>query len=173
MADAARRNGSIVRVPVKRKESIMATNLSDHFTLEELVLSQTAAREGIDNTPSPEIVENLRRLAGVLEEVRNLLGGVAILISSGYRSPALNRAVKGANKSAHMDGLAADFTAPRFGTVLEVANKIAASSIAYDQLIHEFGSWVHIGLAVSGAPRRENLSIFTGTGYLSGIRARA
>ncbi|HYA28393.1 MAG TPA: D-Ala-D-Ala carboxypeptidase family metallohydrolase [Acidobacteriota bacterium] len=152
----------------------MATNLSDHFTLEELILSQTAAREGIDNTPSPVIVHNLCRLVEVLEEVRSLLGGVPMLVSSGYRSPALNQAVKGANKSAHMDGLAADFTAPRFGTVIQVANKIADSQIVYDQLIHEYGSWVHIALAATDVtPRRENLSIFRGTGYLRGIRDRA
>lgn len=148
----------------------MPTVLSEHFTLEEMILSQTAAREGIDNTPSPAIVENLRRLAAVLEEVRALLGGTAVLVSSGYRSSALNKAIGGAQKSAHMSGLAADFTAPRFGTVIEVARRIAASSIVYDQLIHEYATWVHIGLSETGvAPRRQNLSIFKGTGYLNGI----
>ena len=76
--------------------------------------------------------------------------------------------VGGSKISAHMQGLAADFTAPGFGTVLQVARKIAASEIAYDQLIYEFGSWVHIGLS-TGHPRQQNLSIFTGTGYLPGI----
>ena len=148
----------------------MPTVLSGHFTLEEMILSQTAAREGIDNTPSAAIVQNLRRLAGVLEEVRSLLGGVPIQVSSGYRSLALNTAIKGADNSAHIRGLAADFTAPRFGTVIEVARKIAASSSPYDQLIHEYGAWVHIGLSETGvAPRRQNLSIFQGTGYLQGI----
>ncbi len=150
----------------------MRTKLSQHFTLEELIFSQTAVRKGIDNTPAPEIVRNLRRLAGVLEEVCALLAA-PVVISSGYRSPALNRAVGGARNSAHMSGLAADLTAPDAGTVLQVARRIAASNIAYDQLIHEYGSWVHLGLADEGeAPRRENLSIFKGTGYLPGIVAR-
>jgi zinc D-Ala-D-Ala carboxypeptidase len=148
----------------------MPKSLSEHFTLEELILSQTAARKGIDNTPSATTVQRLRKLAGALEEVRSLLGGVPVLVSSGYRCPELNEAVGGAKNSAHMDGLAADFTAPAFGTVMQVAREIAASDIGYDQLIHEYGAWVHIGLAKDGVePRRQKLSIFKGTGYLNGI----
>lgn len=145
----------------------MPKQLSDHFSLEEMVFSQTAARKGIDNIPTPGIVANLRVLCATLEEVRELLG-VPLLISSGYRSPALNKAVGGAKGSAHMLGLAADFTAPAFGTVLQVAKKIAASGIVYDQVIHEFTSWVHLGLS-KDPPRKQNLSIFTGTGYLPGL----
>jgi len=148
----------------------MPKQLSEHFTLEELVLSQTAARSGIDNTAPKEIVQNLRELARVLEQVRTLLGGVPILISSGYRCPELNRAIGGSKSSAHMRGLAADFTAPSFGTVLQVARKVAASDIGFDQVIHEYGSWVHIGLANIGEePRLQRLSIFRNTGYLKGI----
>lgn len=144
--------------------------LSPHFTLEELTISQTAAREGIDNTPSAAVLKNLKRLALVLEEVRHLAGDQPLVISSGYRSPALNKAVGGASKSAHMLGLGADITVPSFGTVMQLARAIAASGIAYDQLIHEYGTWVHIGLAEPGvAPRGQNLSIFKGTGYLKGI----
>ena len=145
----------------------MPRKLSEHFTLEEMILSQTAARKDIDNTPTPAIVANLRLTVATLEEIRTLLG-VPILVSSGYRSPALNKAVGGSKTSAHMQGLAADFTAPGFGTVLQVARKISASEIAYDQLIYEFGSWVHIGLNTA-ALRQQDLSIFTGTGYLPGI----
>jgi zinc D-Ala-D-Ala carboxypeptidase len=148
----------------------MPKSLSEHFTLEEFVISQIAVRKEIDNTPSADIVRNLRRLAAILENIRSFLGGVFILISSGYRSPPLNTAVGGSAKSAHMLGLAADFTAPSFGTVIQVARKISGSDISYDQLIHEYGSWVHIGLANNGVePRKQNLSIFKGTGYLKGI----
>ena len=148
----------------------MPTLLSPHFTLEELTFSQVAARQGIDNTASPEIIENLKRVAAVLETVRTLLGGVAIHVNSGYRGTALNLAVNGSKTSAHMKGLAADFIAPAFGSVLEIAQAIAASGIVFDQLIHEYGTWVHIGLAPDGVtPRRQLLSIFTGTGYLTGI----
>ena len=157
----ARRSGSR-RHPVRR--------LSRHFTLDELIASQTAARHGIDNTPSPAVVRNLRRLAALLEKIRGLLGGTPILVGSGYRCRALNAAVGGAAASAHMAGLAADFTAPGYGTVLQVAQKIAASRLRYDQLIFEYGAWVHVGLAPGRRKaRRQNLSIFKGTGYLDGI----
>jgi zinc D-Ala-D-Ala carboxypeptidase len=150
----------------------MPKALTTHFTLDELIASQTAAREGIDNSPDAEIRKNLLRLAQTLEDVRALLGGVPLIISSGYRCPALNKKVGGSKKSMHMQGLAVDFTAPKFGTVLQIARKIAASSIAYHQLIHEYGGWVHLGLAETGAVSlRENLSIFKGTGYLAGIQS--
>lgn len=146
-------------------------NLTEHFTLEEMTLSQAAARAGMDNTPSPTIVKNLKETCALLEAVRKVLGGVPILISSGYRSPALNKAIGGSKTSAHMEGFAADFTAPAFGTPLQVARAISASGLAYDQLIHEFGVWVHIGLR-AGALRKEDLSIFSGTGYLKGLRSK-
>ncbi|MCC6537975.1 MAG: peptidase M15 [Bryobacterales bacterium] len=153
------------------QEVALPRSLSEHFTLEEMTLSQTAAREGIDNKPSPEIVKNLKETCALLEAVRKALGGVPVLISSGYRSAALNKAVGGSKTSAHMEGFAADFTAPAFGTPLQVARAISASGIAYDQLIHEFAVWVHIGLR-KGAPRKEDLSIFSGTGYLKGLRGK-
>jgi len=118
-------------------------------------------------------VRNLRRLAVLLERVRRLLGNTPILVSSGYRCPALNAAVGGSRTSAHLAGLAADFTAPGYGNVYQVARRIAQSDIRYDQLIHEYGAWIHIGLAPGRAkPRRQDLSIFKGTGYLPGIITR-
>jgi zinc D-Ala-D-Ala carboxypeptidase len=148
----------------------MPNKLTEHFTLEELVISQTAERKGIDNSPSAEIIKNLTRVASLLEEVRVLLGTVPILISSGYRSPDLNKAIGGSKKSAHMAGLAVDFTAPGYGSVLQVAKKIASSSVPFDQVIYEYGSWVHLGLSALGTePRRQELTIFRGAGYLNGL----
>ena len=147
----------------------MPKKLSPHFTLEELTVSQTATRRGIDNTPPPGVVANLKRLAAALEDIRGLLGDQPLHISSGYRSPALNKAIGGARTSQHQFGLAVDFTAPGFGTVLQTAKKIAASGIEFDQLICEYGSWVHVGLAADASPRRQKLSIYAGTGYLPGI----
>lgn len=144
--------------------------LSMHFSLAELVASQTAVRKGIDNTPSAVEVENLRRLAQVLETVRDLLGGVPIQISSGYRCPALNQAIGGSQTSVHCKGLAADFVAPRFGAPLEVATAIRDSGLPYDQLIHEYGRWVHLGLADDGMPPRREVLSFFGNGYLPGLR---
>ena len=132
------------------------THLSIHFTLEEFTLSQTAIRKGIKNDPPPDVVENLRRLARVMENVRTLLGS-PVLISSGYRSPELNEAVGGSKKSAHCRGLAADFTCPGYGSPRDVALAIVRSELIYDQVILEFGKWVHLGLSLE-APRAEALT---------------
>jgi zinc D-Ala-D-Ala carboxypeptidase len=116
--------------------------LSPHFSLAELTVSDLASRRGIDNTPPMLVVVNLRNLALGLEQVREILQ-VPIIITSGYRSPAVNRAVGGSAVSAHCDGWAADFIAPLFGTPLQVAKAIRDSKIAFDQLIAE-GSWTHL-----------------------------
>ena len=131
-------------------------NLTPHFTLEELTASQSAARLGLDNTPPPEMVDALKRTAQLLEEVRALLGK-PVLVSSGYRAPAVNRAVGGAANSAHMLGCAADFSCPAFGSPLDICRAIARSGIAFDQVIHEFRAWVHIAWAPQ--PRRQVLTI--------------
>jgi len=137
-----------------------ATMLSPHFALAEFTVSQTAAREDIDNTPSPEIVDHLRRLAMTLEQVRILLGDKPILISSGYRSPALNAAVGGVPNSAHVTGLAADFIAPGFGSPVVICRFLQShmAELQIDQLIHEYDSWVHLGLA-DGRARMMALTI--------------
>jgi hypothetical protein len=77
--------------------------------IEQLIFSETAVRERIDNTPGPEVVDNLRVLAQGLERVQ-LLTGFPVEISSGYRCPELNRCVGGEKTSQHTQGLAADFT---------------------------------------------------------------
>ncbi|WP_041741342.1 D-Ala-D-Ala carboxypeptidase family metallohydrolase [Collimonas fungivorans] len=139
------------------------TAITEHFTLEEFTRSDKARILGIDNTPVPAVVANLRRLARFNELVRLELGSAAMVISSGYRCPALNRAVGGASNSAHLDGLANDFTAPAFGTPMDICQKIEKSYLQFDQLIYErAGSaiWVHLGIAAEGVkPRRQVLTI--------------
>ncbi len=122
----------------------MTTMLTPHIAYEEMIASQTASRMGIDNTPDELIYANLVETAHLLEAVRSLLGNRPILISSGYRSPGVNSATGGARNSAHLTGKAADFTCPGYGNPIDVCNAIAQSGIMFDQLIHEFGSWVHI-----------------------------
>ena len=86
--------------------------LSKNFTLIELITSQEAARRGLDNTPTPQVITNLTNLVkNVLQPLRDLVGK-PIVISSGYRSPAVNAAIGGAKNSEHMTGCAADFTIP-------------------------------------------------------------
>lgn len=135
------------------------TYLSPHFTLDELTVSQEAARRGIDNTPTGPALEALKRTAMGMEAVRMRLGGAPIIVSSGYRSPVVNAAVGGSRTSQHMTGEAADFTAPRFGTPRSIVDAIVDSDVPYDQVILEFGRWVHISF--SHGPRRQALVIDT------------
>ncbi|MFM0021616.1 D-Ala-D-Ala carboxypeptidase family metallohydrolase [Paraburkholderia azotifigens] len=130
-------------------------NLSPHFTLEEFVASQTASRNNIPNVPGPDIVVNLTATAQALEKVRALLGK-PIIISSGYRSPELNKVVKGAIDSAHIYGLAVDFIAPQYGTPIDICRLLQTSTLVFDQLIFEH-TWVHLGLPKNGAPNRRQL----------------
>ena len=117
--------------------------LSTNFTLDEATNSQTAARLSIDNDPAPDILENMKQAAYGLELVRTELGG-PILVSSWYRSPALNSAVHGAQGSSHLLGFAVDFTCPSFGTPDEIVRKLMKSTIPFKQVIREFSRWVHI-----------------------------
>jgi hypothetical protein len=127
----------------KRRRITKMTNLSTHFTLEELTGSSTAVRLGIDNAIPAELLSNLQNVATGLELVRALLGNIPMSIDSGYRCAALNKAVGGASDSAHMQGYAADFICPSFGVPLDIVKAIQASAIQFDQLIQE-GTWVHI-----------------------------
>ncbi len=143
-------------------EAAGSVKLTTNFDLSEFVTSQTAARLGIDNDPPPEVVENLYLLAMALEDVRERLGA-PIVISSGYRSPALNEAVGGAPNSAHVLGFAADITCPGFGRPLSVCRAIASMpNLRYDQIIHEFGTpagggWCHLSIDPRG--RMQTLTI--------------
>lgn len=133
--------------------------ISQNFTLEEMTFSQTAARMGIDNTPPQEVFRNLKRLCALLEDVRDACAA-PIRISSGYRSPDVNRAVGGARNSQHALGCAADFTAHGM-TIDEVIQIIIEADLPFDQLIREFNSWIHISVpnTVNDKPRKQALII--------------
>ncbi len=138
------------------------TELTPHFTLEEFTDSQTAARMGINNVPPAGSQErkNLQRTAEVMEKVRTLLGDKPILISSGYRSPQVNAAVGGSKSSAHMSALACDFSCPGYGTPKAICKHLHShmKALGIDQLIHEYDTWVHLGLS-AGEPRHQALTI--------------
>jgi hypothetical protein len=141
--------------------------LTPNFSLEQLIHSETAERERIDNTPAPPIVENLRLLAQGLEQVRTLTG-LPLKIVSGYRCPELNRRVGGAKTSQHTEGKAADFTCAGFGPPVDVIKAIRDSDIDFDQCILEYARWVHISF--SAAPRGKVLTIYDPKqGYLDGL----
>ena len=132
--------------------------LSPNFSIEELTFSQTASRNNLDNTPTPDIVNNLTLLCiNVLEPLRELKG--AIRVTSGYRSPAVNKLVGGQSNSQHCVGQASDILFPVSGMTLEELWKwIPTTNIEYDQLIFEYNSWLHLSLN-AGNNRRTSLRI--------------
>jgi hypothetical protein len=147
------------------------SQLSEHFTLEEFEESATAARRGIDNRVPSHLLPNALRTAEMLERVRAHLCGLAgreihILVSSGYRCEALNAAVGGSPTSDHARALAADWTAPRFGTPTEICQALepVLVSMGIGQLINEFppSGWVHTGLSAPSNPNNRVLTIAAG-----------
>ena len=132
-------------------------NLSPHFTLEEL--THTDHRE-LDNTPNDAELENLKRLAEFLEEVKTVLGGKPIMVNSAFRSKAVNDAVGSKDTSQHRIGCAADIRVPAM-TPDQVVRAVIASGLGFDQVIREFDRWTHISIPnqPSGSPRKQALII--------------
>jgi hypothetical protein len=136
------------------------THLTPHFTLEELTASETAERNGWDNSPNDQELANLTRLADFLEQVKVVLNGKPIMISSGLRTKKVNDAVGSRDTSQHRIGCAADFRVPGM-TPDQVVKAIVASGIGYDQVIREFDRWTHISIPNSEdtSPRKQALII--------------
>lgn len=139
------------------QESLLKMRLSPHFTLGELIYSDTAVHRNIDNTPTDEVIERLKIVCcRILEPVRDHFGK-PFTPNSGYRSPELNKAIGGSLNSQHMTGQAVDFEVPGISNH-EVARWMEVNLI-YDQLIlenHNSGDpnsgWVHCSI-VSGQNR--------------------
>lgn len=146
------------------------TYISKHFSYREMTRSETARRHGIDNTPSPSELDNIRYTAEQMEKVREYLNEkyqkpIAIIVTSCFRNEKVNRLVGGSKTSAHRYGLAVDcdatgFTSTAFAKeIMEMKDK---GLIDYDQLILEFpergdGAWVHIGFKKNGVGQREQV----------------
>lgn len=122
--------------------------LAKNFQLSEFLVSQTAERLRLDNTPNAQNIANLKLLCEkVLQPIRDNFNK-PVVITSGFRSVAVNRAIGGSTKSQHMQGQAADFTIPSIDNY-QLAKWIEAS-LNYDQLILEFYTggntgWIHVG----------------------------
>ena len=132
-------------------------NLTEHFTLEEL--THTDHRE-FDNIPNDAELENIKRLAEFLEQVKTVLGGKPIMVNSAFRSKQVNDAVGSKDTSQHRIGCAADIRVP-FMTPDEVVRAVIASDLGYDQVIREFDRWTHISIPNEKArsPRKQALII--------------
>ena len=124
--------------------------LSKHLTLKEVIKSDTAVRNGISNMPNDEQLENLKLVATeIFQRVRDFFG-VPIKVSSGFRSEALNKLIKGSKTSDHMKGCALDLDVDGYTYITNVAifNYIK-DNLDFKQLIWEFGDdenpdWVHV-----------------------------
>lgn len=121
--------------------------LSRHFSLDEMVHSDTAKREGIPNQPDAQQVQSLKALCdNVLDPLRDEIGR-PIRVTSGYRGPQLNARIGGSPTSQHSHGQAADLQAPGMD-VLELFKTVVRMGLPYDQVIYEAQSdsvrWVHL-----------------------------
>ena len=132
-------------------------NLTEHFTLEELTVTD---HRTLANTPDPAAMANLQRLAVFLELVKTRLGGRPIMVNSAYRSAEVNAACGSSETSQHRLGCAADFRVPGM-TPDAVVRAVMASGLAYDQIIREFDAWTHISIpnTPTAAPRKSALII--------------
>lgn len=145
--------------------------ISEHLDLSEVTRSETAKRKGVSNEPTPEHLENFKKLAEhVFEPIRKHFG-VPIHISSGYRSKALNAAVGGSATSQHCKGEAIDIDMD--GSSNGVTNKkvfdYIKANIKFDQMIWEFGTdnapdWVHVSYDSDGKQRGQILKAIKSNG---------
>lgn len=129
-----------------------------YFTIKELCKSSTATQKGIDNTPNYEVSYNLQLLVeNILDPLREKFGK-PIYVNSGYRCPALNKAVNGSKTSQHMQGLAVDITGGSKEKNKVLFNLIRELDLPYDQLIDEKNySWIHVSF--SNKPRKQILHL--------------
>jgi len=143
--------------------------LSEHFTLEELIYSETAIRKDLDNTPSEDIKQNLILLCEkVLEPLRTIIN-IPIKINSGYRSIEVNKEVGGVSTSQHCKGEAADTVAigiPVKDYYTKVKQLVKDKQLIIDQCIYEYESWVHISYKSKGTNRNQFLIKSKNTGYI-------
>jgi hypothetical protein len=151
--------------------------LSEHFELAEFIISSTAKRAGISNMPTDAHLENIKLLCEkVLEPIR-IHFARPIILSSGYRSAALNRAVGGSSSSQHCSGEAADIDMDGTNvTNAQIFNYIK-DNLEFDQLIWEFGTdtnpdWVHVSYESNGRQRKQILRAVKKNGSTSYISYR-
>ena len=129
--------------------------LSPHFSYDEMTRSQTAERNSIDNTPKVEQVDNLVALCeNILEPVRVHFKKPAT-VTSGFRCIELNKKIGSTDRSQHTKGEAADFVINGSPTVTDVWKWIIDSDLDFDQVIQEFGRWVHVSYKKSGENRHK------------------
>lgn len=151
--------------------SVYDTRLSKDFTLGELTYSPKARALSINNDPTIRQVDRLRELAvNLLQPMRDSLG--LLEVTSGFRTPELNRAIKGSKTSAHMEGYAADLH-PEHVLLEDVMHWFKHTDVPFDQAILEYGrreddaddDWVHAGWKNAAGQQRRQLLVMRGGVY--------
>lgn len=141
-----------------------------YFSINEMCNSTVAKRKKIDNTPNDEIIEHLTELINVILDPLREAWGNPIVVTSGYRSQKLNRAVGGVATSAHMLGYAADIHPANLENkkFMEFAEKwLKENNIPFDQLLNEYPdkngnpSWIHIGYKNKSGKCRKQIKIIS------------
>jgi hypothetical protein len=136
--------------------------LSKNLSLAEVMRSETAKRKGVSNMPTPEHIENFKKLAEkIFQPIREHFG-VPIHISSGYRSAALNKAVGGSSSSQHCTGEAIDIDMDGTSITNKQIFDFIKEHLEFDQMIWEFGTsanpdWVHVSYESTGKQRKQVL----------------
>lgn len=129
--------------------------LSKHFKLSEFERSETAKELNINNIANNYVIDRLIELCQtILEPIRYETG--KLFVTSGYRSPKLNKAIGGSRSSQHMVGEAADIKSYDLST-FEIMIIAIEEDLPYHQLIDEFGSWVHVSIAPKGEQPRKQI----------------
>lgn len=126
--------------------------LTEHFSLEEFTYSTTAKRLKIENKIPDHLMANIQFTAKKLELVRKVLAH-PIIITSGYRCPALNNQVGGSQTSAHTKGLAVDFHCA-YGNPKQICQRLIMADVEFDKIIQEYNQWVHIEFSHINQRRR-------------------
>lgn len=145
----------------------MNTQLSHHFSWKEATVTQT----GLPNTPTnQDHIDRISYTALQMEIVRAVLGRNPIIISSWYRSPAVNKAVGGVPTSEHAVGAAVDFKCPVYGTPYQICQSLLQHShvLNYNQLIYE-GAWVHISFPPDGTKGKNEVLTMKAGKYYKGL----
>lgn len=144
--------------------------LSKNFRLDEFTISVSAKKLGISNEPTPEVIANLQLIVtNILQPLRTALGQ-SIRVTSGYRSPAVNKAVGGVKSSQHSEGKAIDIVVTGVAPY-DVVELLLKLNIPFDQVINEFNSWTHISFN-EGSNRKQVLTakkIDGKTVYMNGL----
>lgn len=128
---------------------------SEFFTLRELTKSSTASRYHIDNTPSDDIVRNLQYGVNMVLDPLRRLYGKPIVITSGYRSPELNKKVGGVSNSWHTQGNAADIHVSSITEATKIFSNLQKIP-SVDTALFEHstsGQWLHVQWNMQKTPR--------------------